>query len=155
MALIKQLLITVLLFGATVLRADVFSFSYGSGVTGTVAASLSGGVYTVTNISGSYHGIAFDGTPVGTGSNYTLTYSGGHGSGEIGFSLGILGIPFYIVDFSNTGSYTESIFGLVPTDSGKNFYIGRVPEPTTLLLLFTMGLGVWVLARKLPAKKRS
>ncbi len=47
---------TVLVFGATALRADVFTFSYagaGLSATGTITATkLALGVYEVTNITG-------------------------------------------------------------------------------------------------------
>jgi PEP-CTERM motif-containing protein len=150
----------VLLFGATASRADQFSFSYsGAGVTasGTLTATAVGlGIYDVTDISGTRNGTAISDSLAGGVFNYgsstpllTLTYDFNVNS--------ILGIPVPTLDtvsYAN-GSYQEQTVGLTGTTTTKlsNFYIGHVPEPSTLLLLFTMGLGFWVLARKLPAKK--
>jgi len=144
---IKRLLCTgVLLLSATALRADVFSFSYaGVGVqaAGTLTATLGFLGYNVTNIYGTRNGTAFDASPIGAG---LFTYSPSSYSGSIAFSLGSLGL-LNTVTFSN-GDFAE--VGLTGVKTGTNFSISRVPELATMLLLFTMGLGVWVLARKLP-----
>ena len=82
----KLVYTTVLLFGATALRSDVFSFS---------------------NVG-------------------------------VGVSAG--------------GTVTASALAAKDPKDPKDPKVTTVPEPSTLLLLFTMGLGVLVLARKLPSK---
>lgn len=157
--MIKQLVCaTVLLLGATVLRADVFSFSYsgmGVSLTGTVTATETlPGMYTVTDIvgtrTGSGHTWAISDLPGGS-----FLYSDSWGSMGT-FLLGLSGF--------SSGTDTLQFLGGLSVESGSagasigSFYLGSsvpVPEPATLLLLCTMGLGVWVLARKLPAKQTS
>jgi hypothetical protein len=66
------------------------------------------------------------------------------------FTVGLIGLD--TVTFSGQ-TYVEA--GLPGASSGKTFSISRVPEPATLSLLLAMGSGVWILARKLPSRKRS
>lgn len=158
----KHLLYATLLFcSATALRADVFSFSYsGVGVTasGTLTANaLGGGAYTVTDIiTGLRNGTAITDTPlIGTLGAFFYAGKPALNSGAIMFGLkGLFGTD--TVTFAGvTGS--ETILGLPLGSSGttalQSVSISRLPEPSTLLLLFTMVLGVLVLARKLPFKK--
>jgi hypothetical protein len=152
---------TVLLFGATALQADVFYFSYagvGVSATGTLTASaLGGGAYKVTDIGGLRNGTAITDTPL-TGNLGAFFYgsSPALNAGAIMFGLhGLFGTD--TVAFLG-GRYTEVIAGLPLSSSGattlQSFAI-RLPEPSTLLLLFAMGLGVLVLAQKLPFKGTS
>jgi hypothetical protein len=141
-----------LLMGTTALQADVFSFSYsGSGVSvnGTItAASLTPGVYTISDISGIRNGKAFDDSPLGGGS---FTYGGPlSSSGTMMFTVGLIGLD--TVTFSGR-TYAEA--GLAGASTGNNFSISQVPEPATLSLLLAMGSGIWILARKLPSRKRN
>jgi Na+/H+ antiporter NhaD/arsenite permease-like protein len=82
----KLVCTTVLLFGATALRANIFSFSYAG------------------------------------------------------------------VGLSAAGTVTASALAAKDPKDPKDPKVTSVPEPSTLLLLFAMGLGVLVLARKLPSK---
>ena len=138
------------LLSAAALQADVFTFTYsGSGVsvTGTLTATdVVPGIYTVTNIAGTRNGTAFDNSPFGGG---TFTYSSSSSAvGTLYFSVGSLGLPDTVIFANNI--YSES--GALGVDIGSNFSISRAAEPAVLSLLFTMGLGGWFLARKLPSK---
>lgn len=147
--------IAFLLFGATALQADVFSFSY-SGV-GLLGGTVSGngtvtatqalpGIYTITSISGTQNGVSFSMT--GTGN--TLVFSGGTGTGA--FDLLVKGVGTEILSFAG------SVYGEAGPviSNGTNFKIaGSVPEVSTISLLFTMGLGVWIVSRKLSSRKRT
>lgn len=151
--LVKKLLCTaVLLFGATALRADVFSFSYSgttlfgsTSVTGTViATALLPNTYTITDLYGTRKGVSV--SDPGTLLNGSFIYSGSSSSGLFTF---LSPSSSYTVAF-NGGAYTENVI-----IGGNNFTISRVPEVATLSLLFTMGLGVWLLARKLPSNNKT
>jgi hypothetical protein len=151
--LVKKLLCTaVLLFGATALRADVFSFSYAGtffgntvSATGTVIATATlPNIYTITGLSGIRNGVSISAPSINKGS---FIYSGSSSVGSFNFLLNGSGSD--LLSFSG-GLYTES--GVTGTNIGNNFSIRSVPEAATLSLLFTMGLGVWLLARKLPSK---
>jgi hypothetical protein len=163
--LVKKLLCTAaLLFGATALRADVFSFSYagttlsGSPVsaTGTVIATavptataigtVLGSLYTITNIYGTRNGVSISAP---TGAIGSFIFSGSSSSGTLNF---LVNKQSDAVAFTG-GVYSEAGLSPLTVSVGKNFSISRVPEAATLSLLFTMGLGVWLLARKLPSKK--
>jgi hypothetical protein len=146
---------TFLFWSATALRADVFDFSFSgtySGNTvnasGTVTATyLVPGIYTITDISGTQNGHSFSMT--GTGN--TLVYSGGSGTGT--FNLMINGVGQDLLTFAGS-TYTET--GATGTNIGSTFRMGTsVPEASTVSLLLAMGLGVWMLARKFPSRKRA
>jgi len=149
----KLLCIAALLLSATGLRADVFSFSYsGTGLLGSVSASGeitasggSGGNYTITNITGTETG-AFAGSMSVDPFETVLSYNGSSGS----FEFLIDGLIPVAIAFSG-GSFTLDD----PIEWGSNFQMVGAPEAGTLSLLVTIGLGVWVLARKLPLKKHS
>jgi hypothetical protein len=154
---------TVLLFGATALRADVFSFSYaGVGVSafGTLTASAAGGgLYTVTDIVGYRNKVAITDSPLG-GNLGAFYYNSSPGTPLLnagGIIFGLNGLTGLDTVYYANGFYQESIVALtgVATNNLQTFTISRVPEPATLLLLCVMGLGVWILARKLPSKETS
>jgi hypothetical protein len=145
---IKQLLCAVVfLVGSSALRAGTFDFSFagtgGVSASGVLTTTGSGGIYTITGITGTQNG-------------YTIS----DGSGiltEAGSSFAV------ILDFDLPGSQAESVTGAVGTGAEvgsktailTSFSISSVsgvPESATLLLLLTMGLGVWVLVRKLPSQ---
>jgi len=143
----------VFLLGASVSQANVFSFTYsGSGetVSGTITAtSTLPGIYTITGISGTIIGGSKIWTITGLSSDPDFVYSGGSGTGSVDFN--VTGSS----KGSDTLSFAGSTFaqsGTTGTMAGFNFYLGSVPEPGTLLLFGTMGLGVWLLARKLPCR---
>ncbi len=165
--MIQKLMCTaVLLMGATALRADVFSFSY-SGVSAlgnvtesaTLMATATGilGSYTVTGILNGIrsvnggNSVNFNSSSLMAGSfTYGLPLLSPLGS----LKLSLTGLGTDTLSFSSLGG-TES-FGLLSLkNSAGSFTMSRasVPEAATLSLLLTMGLGVWVLARKMPAKK--
>ncbi|MBZ5623341.1 MAG: PEP-CTERM sorting domain-containing protein [Acidobacteriia bacterium] len=168
--MIKQLLCaTVFLLGATALRADVFSFTYTGTIsllgttttvseTGTLTANalsaLTPDLYTITNISGTRTSTSGKTTDAWTifdppGAGFFIYSSPSSNSGTIYFSLRGYSSNTDTVTF---GSGTGTEIGPNLVTSGT-FKITRVPEPAVLLLLLTMGLGVWVLARKLPSNK--
>jgi len=144
-----------LVVGTTGLRADVFSFSYsgtGVSVSGTLTATQLGlGSYTVTDISGSRNGTLFDASPTGAG---IFTFGGPlDSSGWLAFSVGSSGV-LDTVTFSDA-NFAELGGKGVGLSTGNNFSITRsLPEAGTVSLLITMGLGVWLLTRKLPCKRR-
>jgi len=147
----KLLYTVALLLSATALRADVFSFSYsGTGLLGTVSANGvitasggSGGNYTITSITGTETG-AFAGTMSVDPLENVLNYNGSSGS----FEFLIDGLIPVAIAFSG-GSFTLDD----PIEWGSNFKMVTAPEAGTLSLLVMFGVGVWVLARKLPLKK--
>jgi hypothetical protein len=154
--MIQNLMCTaVLLMGATALRADVFAFSYAgtflgntASVTGTLTAtSVVPGVYTVTNLSGTRDSVSISDSSAGSGG---FIYGGASGVGTLTFLLNGLSSKSDVVAFAGSG-YTE--IGATGMNVGNTFSIRSVPEPATLSLLFAMGFGVWVLARKLPSKR--
>jgi hypothetical protein len=156
--LLKHLLCTaVLICGATALRADVFSFSYaGAGVSASLtltANSIGSGAYTVTGITGTRNGKAITNWLGGI-----FYYSSGSpfldGGGVFSFGIsGYLGVDTVLYV---GGNYEEEMVGLPTTTTTlSSFTMGpsTLPEPSTLLILLTMGLGFWIMARKLPSKK--
>jgi hypothetical protein len=146
--LLKLLCAATLLMGCSALRAEMFTFSY-TGVNGTISATNIGGMYWVTDVSGIRKGVAFDASPLGGGS---FSYNGSSGFGTIMFSVGsgFFSLPD-VVTF-NGGSYTDALGGSGTT--GFSLVRG-VPEPSAILLLLTMGIGVWALLRKLSIRPRS
>jgi hypothetical protein len=148
----KVVRIAFLLWSATALRADVFDFSFSGtysgntvSTTGTVTATdVVPGIYTITSISGIQNGVSFS----MTGSGNTLIYSSGSATGT--FDLMIKGVGADVLTFAGN-TYTET--GVTGTNIGSNFTMG-VPEASTASLLLAMGLGVWMLARKFPSRKR-
>ena len=147
--MIKRLLCTgVLLLSATALRADVFNFSYGgpSGASGTlITSTLPLGGHRITDLWGTRNGIAISEWSLGNSFTYVSpSIFGGAFSFNVNGKKGTVSFASSI--------YTETGVQALPK-IGSNFSLTRsVPEPTTMLLLFTMGLGVWVLARKLPSR---
>jgi hypothetical protein len=160
----------ILLFGGMCLRADVFSFSY-SGVSislsgtqsvsafGTLTANaLGGGLYQVTGITGTRDGTAITDPSGDLGLLYTS--SGGQlgldpgSAGIIAFDLaGMVGTD--TVEYLSGVGYEETLLDLSnPLASSTahltSFNIVAVPEGSTLQILLALGLGVWILARKLP-----
>jgi hypothetical protein len=149
----------VLLLSSTVLRATVFDFSYSGplifdtvSVTGIInATATGGGNYNITTLSGQRNGVSI--------SDASLTNKGSFNADfEIGsFGFLVQGHGVDTVTLYGLGLFSES-GGIPSPTAGFNFSIvdpppPSAPEAATLSLLFTMGLGVWVLARKLPAKK--
>ena len=85
----RLLFTTALLWGATALRADTFSFSYSgnwfgnvANASGTITATATlPGIYTITGLTGTLNGVAV--SLAGTG--FTFIYSGGTGTGNVNF----------------------------------------------------------------------
>ena len=147
----------VLLSVVTVAQADVFTFSYsGSGLSasGTVnAAAIGGGEYSITGlVSGSRDGQTI------TSAAGDFYYTGSpsiFSNAEL--TLGVNGLIFDLVvdNALDASELAVSNKGTTTDTTLTSFSINRasVPEPSALLLLATMGLGVWLLARKLHLKK--
>lgn len=147
----KLLCAVSLLMSASALRADVFQFSY-TGVTGTLTATATvAGVYTVTDIYGTRNNVGFDYSPVGMG---TFTLNGSTAAGTIKYSLGPSNLPDSVTFAGSV--YTETVQGSTPV-TGNNFSISKVSvsESAGILLFPTMGLGVWILVRKMKIQPRS
>jgi hypothetical protein len=161
--LIKHLLCTaVLLLGTTALRAELFNFSYSGGTggsavsfTGTLSATEEGASvnYDVTDVAGTRNGTAFD----DSSASGTFKYNGSASKIDLQYSISI-----YDYDVSSGSPATEvsSILGFccftttnLATLSITDPPPPGLPEPATPVLLLTMGLGVWVLTRKLPSNK--
>ena len=148
----KRLLCGVaLLWTATIVRADVFSYSYtGTGlflqpVTGSgeiTATADGGGFYTITALSGSQNG-----TSTSLTSGINLFFDGSSSYGTFDF---LLNGSNYALGFA-AGGYADA--GGLAASAGT-FNISRVPEAATISLLLTMGFGVWVLGRRLPFKRQ-
>ncbi len=160
----------VLLLGGMCLRADVFSFSY-SGVatslSGTYTVSASGtltanavgaGLYQVTSISGTRDGTEITDPSGDLGLLYTSS------GGQLGLDPGSAGIVAFglagmagtdTVEYLSGVGYEETLVDLTnvldsSTTRLTSFDIVAVPESSTLQILLALGLGVWILARKLP-----
>jgi hypothetical protein len=143
------------LMGGTTLQADVFSFSYsGGGITtsGQMTASVTvGNIYSITNVVGTRNGVSISDPAAGNG---TFIF-GGNGSlstGAFNFLLNGLKTQSDLISFAK-GVYAEA--GWTGASVGSNFTVGRmsVPEPEAWLLLLAMGLGVWLMARKLQPRR--
>jgi hypothetical protein len=147
-ALIKYLTFTaMLLLGANALSAASFDFSFsGPGVTATgeLTATLSGGTYHVSSITGTQNGATISG---GSGSSFTL----------LGSSFSNASLQFTV---PNGSEIVRSTIGLWEIGAGPggvtslitHSSVTAVPEPAVLLLLLTMGLGVWLFGRKVLSK---
>jgi hypothetical protein len=148
----------LLLLSVNSLSADVFSFSYsgpgGISASGKITATpTGGGVYSMTGITGTRDGVQMSYSPVGTG---TFFYGGSAASslGAIAFSLNSI-FSFDTVSFAG-GSYHETVAGFQNSSTTlSTLSLTRLPEPSTILLLLTMGLGVFAVGRKLPGNKTS
>jgi hypothetical protein len=148
-ALIKHLaFIAMLLLGANALSAASFDFSFsGSGVSASgvlTATSVGLGTYDVTGVTGTQGSKTLSD---GGGSSFTLAGSSvflatlnfdlpSHGSESVGDFFGIV-----------SGSGLASNVDYLSITS-----VSSVPEPAVLLLLLTMGLGVWLFGRKVLSK---
>jgi hypothetical protein len=146
-----------LLWSATIVRADVFSYSYsglGTGLgdllqsvsgNGQITATADGGgVYTITALSGTQNGKS-----VSLSSDKVFAFNGS----SVGTFDFLLGGSTYVLAFIG-GGYGD---GIGPAASVGTFNISTattVPEAATISLLLTMGLGIWVFGRKLPLKRR-
>ena len=142
--MLKTLICCAALFSATGLRADTFDFSFsgtgsvqGSGVI-TATPTLLGELVTGVSGTESYGGLFSPATLTGA-----VLYS--PTSGELIFNTAVL--------FFSNNSYSE--VGLPMSTGTLKIAAVSVPESATLLLLFSMGLGVWLLVRKLPRARRS
>ncbi|MEI9976863.1 MAG: hypothetical protein WDO73_35335 [Ignavibacteriota bacterium] len=152
----KNLILScVLLFGVTALRADVFSFSYTGTTllnkTVTAAGSITadadgGGFYTITDLSGIQNGVTMNLFDPGI----NFFYDGVTTFGTFDFLLAGLNTP----DILTFAGSSYSVVGPAPISAGKDFQISKVPETATLSLLFSMGLGVWLVARKRSLKRQ-
>ena len=146
-----------LLCSTVALRADVFAYTYTATGSKTVTGSGditateigSSGFYTITALSGVQN--ITNSVSLTQGLNFF--YDGSTSYGTFDFLLNGSTSSFYALGFAN-GSYSVAYDAVIPVSSGT-FNISRVPEAATLTLLLSMGLGVWVLARKLPLKSRS
>jgi hypothetical protein len=159
MKVLKTLIACGTLFlSSAALRADVFAYSYTGTTAGnhivsgagdiTATADGSGGFYTITALSGTQNNID---TSLTAGLNFF--YDGSVSFGTFDFLLQNNPNGFYALGFSN-GSYSVAYDAIVPVSTGT-FTISKVPEAATLTLLLSMGMGVWLLARKLPLKSRT
>jgi hypothetical protein len=155
---------SILLLGASALHASQFNFSYSGGTVnalGTLTATnMGGGVYQVTNISGTRDGTAIAESPIG---NLGVLYTGTGGKlglengGAMEFAVGSSELD--TVEYLN-GVYQEtlvndsSIVPKITTTTLSSFTVSAVavPEPSTLLILLTLGVAVWALGRKLPVR---
>ncbi len=153
----------VVLMASAAVRADTFTFSYTSTLGGPVSAS---GTITATEVLNTGTLDAFQVTSItGTRNAETIVppegggvlYWGPNVSGSLYFSLfptGVMdSVTFNNGGYVETGAYVSAgSFSLSRADS---LSITRaMPEPATLALFLTMGLGAFVLVRKLPANKR-
>ena len=179
----RLLCVVALLWSATMLQADVFSYSYTGGtvsgrgyITGT---SNGAGSYTITDVSGYQNGVSTFLAP-GVGPEPNVLFYGPSGSGGdfdfslngknylLGFAAGIYGefdsssistgLSPALGCFTGMSGCSEVVFGdennyVVAINQGT-FAIRQVPEVDTISLLFAMGFGVWLLGRKLPLKSR-
>jgi hypothetical protein len=168
--------LALLLVGASASRAAVFSFSY-SGVavsvlgthtdvsaSGTLTATATtGGLYQVTGITGTRIIGSTDET-ITSSSSLGFLYSSSSGltldpgsAGILAFDLsGITGTD--TVEYISGVGYEETLVNLgsplaSSTATLTSFTITAMPEPATLLLFLAVGLGVWLLTRKLPSRK--
>jgi hypothetical protein len=148
-ALIKHLAFAaMLLLGSSALQAATFDFSFaGPGVSASGvlnATAEGGGNYDVTSISG-------------TQGLKTLSDGGGSSFTLAGSSLFYATLNF---DLPSHGSESVSdVWGFVwgnglalNVDHLSITSVSSVPEPAVLLLLLTMGLGVWLFGRKVLSK---
>ncbi|HUB82437.1 MAG TPA: hypothetical protein VMB03_26750 [Bryobacteraceae bacterium] len=148
----KVFCVAALLWGAMPSPAATFSFSYSGTGTGSVTASgtitatqIVGDIYNITGISGMQNGYSMS-----LASVTSLIYNGSSSVGTLDF-LAHGGLD--TLSFSG-GIFSEA--GAVGADTGSNFKLAAtVPEISTLLILISMALGVWLLARKLPLKGQS
>jgi hypothetical protein len=168
-----QLGFSLLLLGASALHAAQFNFSYsGSGVTATgtiTATNMRGGVYQVTNISGTRDGTQAITGLVPGGLAFLYNGPGGaiglEGAGVVEFDIkGVTGYDsFEYIGGRGPGRggaggpwYEEIMFNSrgVPTSTASltSFKITAVPEPSTPLIFLTLGTLVWALGRKLPIR---
>jgi PEP-CTERM motif len=162
-----QFLLSLLLLGGSVLRADQFSFTYSGeaiGITGMynvtetgtlIATNDGNGLYSVTSISGTRDG---DQTISGLVSGYPDTFlTSNSGLLAATLDLSIQGVGTDLIA-GGTGLYAETLSSSNPfADSAGtgNLSINavtHVPEPSTLLIFLTLGVAVWALGRKLPTR---
>jgi len=143
--------------GSAALRADTFTFSYSSTLGGPVTAagtitanqfidSFGLQAYAVTSVNGTRNSAVI--SPPSAGGVF---YWGSNVSGSLSFTVTPPGSTTLDTVTFNNGGYVES--GLF--SSVGSFSISRsMPEPATIGIFLTMGLGAMVLARKLPSNKR-
>jgi len=159
--MIKRLVcVAALLWSATIVRADVFSYSYtglGTGfgdplqsVTGSgeITATADGaGLYLITAISGTQNGTSVFLSPV----DNVFAFNGSSGSFDF-----LLKGSTYALNFGG-GLYSDGFVFPAAASSGFiqiSTVTSAVPEAATISLLLTMGLGIWVFGRKLPLKRQ-
>jgi len=157
--MIKFMLCTaVVLVGCAAARADTFSFSYSSS-SGMGSVTASGTLTATEFMTGAYQVTSITGTRTSGGSSDTIVPPGGGGifywgpnvSGSIFFTLGLSGL-LDSVTFNN-GGYIET-GGYYSAGSFTISQGSSMPEPATLAIFLTMGLGALVLSRKMPSNKR-
>jgi hypothetical protein len=121
---------------------------------------MGGGVYQVTNISGTRNntqtitGLApgdLSYLYTGAGGLFGLTTKGGM------VEFGLKGVSGYdSFEYLSGVGYAETMFNShgVPTSTAtlKSLKITAMPEPSTLLIFLTLGVLVWALGRKLPIR---
>jgi len=151
----KRLLVTAaLLWTATIVRADGFSYSYtgvGSSdqtVTGSIQITANadgGGVYTITSLTGNQTGPGALGGSISESADDFLI-----SSGSTGIFKFVLNGNTYALAFGG-GVYGD---GVGPAASVGTFEVRALPEAATISLLLTMAFGVWAFGRKLPLKRQ-
>lgn len=150
----KRVLCTIImLLSSTALRATVFNFSYSGPLilnnvtaSGTInATDIGSGNYQITSLTGTRNGVAISDASLANKGAFNYNFDIGS------FAFLISGSGVDTVTLLGGGLFTES--GVPSATFGFNFSIvdppsPAAPESVTLALLLTMGLGVWLIARK-------
>ena len=162
-SLLKVGFALVLLMLSTAAFADTVSFSYGDGSTlfvqGTLAGTLSGGVFTATSATGTYNGTPI--SLVAPGVDGAFSYNNlVYFPSVSGYSVDMYGLVFSVaglgdvnlcgtVGCAGSDSYTNiSNFGGYANTNVTATFDSPTPEPSTLLTLGSGILGLVGLARK-------
>ncbi len=150
----------VALLSGLALRADTFTFSYTSTIGGPVSAS---GTITATEVVDAGTLQAFQVTGI-TGTRNSETIIPPDDGGILYFGPNVTGsLSFTLSGSGNTDTVTflNGVYAECGGDhcssyaSAGDFTISRsLAEPATLGLFLTMGLGVFLLARRFPSTRQ-